>query len=239
MIHHPAATMHTMKFAARLATIAVCLLGAACNSPAPASGRIASEITHDVAEGTWALTDSQNSLFNVNLLHDGTAVSNWSKGPDGALGERGTWMIEDGVLVMRWSDGWLDVVQLGQIGFEKYSYAPHADRRGIPTSFGQAIKVLDGSAPWAGVWRTRSPDPQSKGRPLYLSIQSNGAVFKSSGAISTGCWQQQQDAVAIFFSDGWFMSLSRDGENVESRSWAPGAPRSGTPFTAPAAQVLE
>ncbi|MCE9619864.1 MAG: hypothetical protein K8R92_08140 [Planctomycetes bacterium] len=229
-----------MRHLALLVAMAASLLGGSCSSPPLASGKIASEITRDVAEGTWALTDSQNALFNVNLLEDGLAISTWSKGPDGAKGERGTWKIEDGVLVMNWTDGWMDVIQLGQIGFEKYSYAPRASRQGIPTSFGQAIKVLDGSSPWVGVWRTRSADPNYQSKPFYIVLQSNGSAVKSIDAINTGCWQLQQGGIAIYFSDGWFMMVKRDGDAVESRSWAPGASRTGPPTgSAPMAQVLE
>lgn len=234
------ATMSLMKYLALIAVSAIGIFCGACASPHPTSGTIATEITRDVAEGTWALTDGENCLFDVNLLNDGVAISNWCKGTDGAKGEHGTWKIEDGVLVMNWTDGWLDVIQLGHIGFEKYSYAPRVNRQGPPSSFGQAVKVLNYSTQWAGVWKTRSADPAYNNQSFYICLQSNGAAMKSIDAINTGWWQKQQDGIAIYFSDGWYMLLTRDGDNVEAKSWAPGALRTAAPTgTCPIAQVLE
>ena len=64
--------------------------------------------------------------------------------------------------------------------------------------------------------------------------------MKSIDAIDTGCWQKQQDGIAIYFSDGWYMMLVRDGDNVQATSWAPGVARTAAPTgTCPIAQVLE
>ena len=235
--------MNHMKLIKNLAlacAIGASLLGVACVSGSPKSGTMTTEITRDVAEGTWALTDSENALFDVNLLNDGVAISNWCKGPDGAKGEHGNWKVEDGVLLLNWTDGWLDVIQLGHIGFEKYSYAPRANRQGPPTSFGQAVKVLNYSTQWSGVWKTRSADTKLKNQEFYICLQSNGMAMKSIDAINTGCWQKQQGGIAIYFSDGWYMLIARDGDSVEARSWAPGADRTGVPTgITPMAQVLE
>jgi len=232
--------MKLIKNIALACAIGASLLGIACASGSPKSGTMTTEITRDVAEGTWALTDGENALFNVNLLNDGVAISNWCKGPDGAKGEHGAWKVEDGVLLLNWTDGWLDVIQLGHIGFEKYSYAPRANRQGPPTSFGQAMKVLNYSTQWAGVWKTRSADPKLKNQEFYICLQSNGVAMKSIDAIDTGCWQKQQGGIAIYFSDGWYMLIARDGDSVEARSWAPGADRAGVPTgITPMAQVLE
>ncbi len=232
--------MRLMKYIAMLIVAAVGLLGSACASPSPKSGTIATEITRDVAEGTWALTDSENGLFDVNLFNDGAAISNWCKGVDGAKGEQGTWKIEDGVLVLNWSDGSLDVIQLGQIGFEKYSYAPRVNRQGPPTSFGQAVKVLTYAAQWAGVWKTRSADPNLKKLEFYICLQSNGAAMKSIDAINTGWWQKQQGGIAVYFSDGWYMLIEREGDSVKAKSWAPGVDHASAPTgIVSMAQVLE
>ncbi len=232
--------MKCMKIFALAFVVAVSVLECACVSGVPKSGSVNTEITRDVAEGTWALTDSENALFNVNLLNDGVAISNWCKGPDGAKGEHGTWKVEEGVLILDWTDGWLDVIQLGHIGFEKYSYAPRTNRQGPPTSFGQAVKVLNYSTQWAGVWKTRSADAKWKDQEFYIALQSNGIAMKSIDAINTGFWQKQQGGIAIYFSDGWFMLIAREGDSVEARSWAPGVDRNGPPTgTTPMAQVLE
>ena len=186
-------------------------------------------IDANAVEGTWALTDERNSTFNIVLREDGSATSTWSRGADGAKGEQGGWTIRDGVLNVRWTDGWLDTIRVGRYGFEKLSYGPTERDGDRPSSFGQAIKVADDSAKWVGVWRTTSVGNGSKGEELFVCLSSDGAAVKSLDAINTGCWQQQPTGTAIYWSDGWFTLLTRDAETIEGRSWAPGADRNGAP----------
>ena len=181
------------------------------------------------AVGTWALTDDRNVTFNVILREDGSAVSTWSRGSDGAHGERGGWSVKDGALHVRWTDGWLDTVRVGRFGFEKLSFGP-AEREGDnPSSFGQAVKITDDAARWIGVWRTCSVSASSKGEELYVCLSSDGNAVKSLDAINTGCWEQQATGVVIYWSDGWFTSLSRGDDTVQGQSWAPGADHKGDP----------
>ena len=213
---------------ATLALVASCVTGCSTGQEA-LGGKPLLAIDADAVEGTWALTDERNSTFNIILREDGSATSTWSRGVDGAKGEQGGWSIRDGVLHVRWTDGWLDTIRVGRFGFEKLSYGP-SDREGDhPSSFGQAIKVTDDSARWVGVWRTRSVASEGGGQELFVCLSSDGAAVKSLDAINTGCWQQQPTGTAIYWSDGWFTLLSHDGETIEGRSWAPGVDRSGAP----------
>lgn len=181
------------------------------------------------AVGTWALTDDRNVTFNVILREDGSAVSTWSRGSDGAHGERGGWSVRDGALQVRWTDGWLDTIRVGRFGFEKLSFGP-AEREGDnPTSFGQAVKITDDAAQWIGVWRTCSVGADSKGQELFVCLSSDGNAVKSLDAINTGSWEQQATGVVIYWSDGWFTSLTRGDSAVQGQSWAPGADRKGEP----------
>ena len=204
------------------------LLLAACASTGSSIGSAPLvPIDPSAAVGTWALADERNSTFNVILREDGSATSTWSRGTDGARGERGGWSVRDGVLHVRWTDGWLDTIRLGRYGFEKLSYGP-ADREGDnPSSFGQAVKLTDDSVQWVGVWRTCSVGPDSKGQELFVCLSSDGSAVKSLDAINTGCWEQQATGVAIYWSDGWFTSLTRGDDSVQGQSWAPDAGRKG------------
>ena len=206
------------------ATVAGCASG-----PGSIGGPPLVDITPDVAVGTWALTDERNVTFNVVLREDGSATSTWSRGASGASGEQGGWSIRDGVLSVRYSDGWLDTIRLGRFGYEKLSFGPTDRDMNLPTSFGQAVKLLEDSCAWVGVWRTASVGPASAGKELLVCMSSDGAAVKSIDAINTGCWQNQSPGAAIYWSDGWFTQLSRDGDTVTGRSWAPGADRNGAP----------
>jgi hypothetical protein len=165
----------------------------------------------------------------VVLREDGSATSTWSRGNNGAAGEQGGWSIRDGVLTVRYSDGWIDTIRMGQFGYEKLSYGPMDRDTNLPSSFGQAVKVLEDSRVWVGVWRTTSVRESAKGQELLVCMSSDGAAVKDIDAINTGCWQNQSPGAAIYWSDGWFTQLSRNGDVVTGKSWAPGADRTGEP----------
>lgn len=201
---------------------------AACSSPTAAVGGSAIvPISPEVAAGVWAMTDDRNETFNAILRADGSATSTWSRGTDGARGEQGGWSVREGRLVMRWTDGWIDVIQLGRFGYEKLSYGPRDVERDFPECFGQAVKLMDDGSRWVGVWRTQSVGPGSQGEDLHVCLSSDGRAMKSIDAINTGCWQLQANGAAIYWSDGWFTLLSRDGDRAVGRSWKPGADRDG------------
>lgn len=217
-----------MKRTAALLALLALLTGCASNSAAIGSKPLLA-IDPAAVEGTWALTDERNQTFNVVLREDGSATSTWSRGTDGAKGEQGGWSIRDGILYVRWTDGWLDTIRVGRYGFEKLSYEPGERDSDTPSSFGQAVKITDDSAKWVGVWRTRSVGAGTKDEDLFVCLCSDGGAVKSIDAINSGCWQQQPTGLAIHWSDGWFTMLTQDGDVVTGQSWAPGADRKGPP----------
>jgi hypothetical protein len=211
---------------AALTVIVSCAAGCAGNQGTIGSTPLMA-VDPDAVTGTWALTDERNSTFNVIVREDGSATSTWSRGADGAKGEQGGWTIRDGILYVRYTDGWLDTVRVGRFGFEKLSYGPSEREGDHPSSFGQAIKVTDDSARWVGVWKTSSVSSGMKGEALFVCLSSDGSAVKSLDAINTGCWQLQPNGTAIYWSDGWFTMLTRNDDAIEGRSWAPGADRNG------------
>ncbi|MBM4005961.1 MAG: hypothetical protein FJ292_00090 [Planctomycetes bacterium] len=217
-----------MKRMAAWITLVALATGCASNSASMGSKPLVA-IDPAAVEGTWALTDERNQTFNVILREDGSATSTWSRGMDGAKGEQGGWSIRDGVLFVRWTDGWLDTIRVGRFGFEKFSYEPSDRDSDTPSSFGQAVKINDDSAKWVGVWRTQSVGTVTKDEDLFVCLSSDGAAVKSIDAINSGCWQQQPMGLAIHWSDGWFTLLTQDGEIVTGKSWAPGVDRAGAP----------
>lgn len=187
------------------------------------------DITPAVVEGTWALTDSRNDTFNVILREDGSATSTWSRGTDGAMGEQGGWSLRNGEVTVRWTDGWVDTIRLGRFGYENFSYGPSDRDANVPSSFGQAVKILDDGNRWVGVWSTTSVDKASQEAELFICLASDGAAVKSIDAINTGCWQLQQSGAAIYWSDGWFTFLTHRDDGVQGQSWASGTDRTKDP----------
>jgi hypothetical protein len=192
------------------------------SGPALGSPVTAGAISRTEAVGTWSLTDSENELFNVMLQPDGAAVSTWWKGDEGAKGERGRWMIENGVLVVRWTDGWIDAVRRGHSGYEKYSYGPGVPANSTPTSFGQAVKVEGPAQRYTGVWTIPGALPGSR-YELFVALRSDGSAVKSIDGVRAGTWQVEGESCRIVWADGWSSVIepTEDG-SFFSKSWKPG-----------------
>lgn len=208
------------------------------SGPALGSPVAAGAISRTEAVGTWSLTDSENELFNVMLQPDGAAVSTWWKGDDGAKGERGRWMIENGVLVVRWTDGWIDAVRRGHSGYEKYSYGPGVPAHSTPTSFGQAVKVEGPAQRYTGVWTI--PGAISGARyELIVALRSDGSAMKSTDEVKVGTWQLDGDNCRIVWADGWSSLIEpTDDGSFFSKSWKPGTPPDAMPTgSGPASRI--
>jgi hypothetical protein len=208
---------------------AVSLPPSARSGPALGSPVTAGAISRTEAVGTWSLTDSENELFNVMLQPDGAAVSTWWKGDEGAKGERGRWMIENGVLVVRWTDGWIDAVRRGHSGYEKYSYGPGVPANSTPTSFGQAVKVEGPAQRYTGVWTIPGALPGSR-YELFVALRSDGSAVKSIDEVRAGTWQVEGESCRVVWADGWSSVIepTEDG-SFFSKSWKPGTSTDAMP----------
>lgn len=208
------------------------------SGPALGSPVAAGAISRTEAVGTWSLTDSENELFNVTLQPDGAAVSTWWKGDDGAKGERGRWMVEQGVLVVRWTDGWIDAVRRGRSGYEKYSYGPGVPANSAPTSFGQAVKVEGPSQRYTGVWTVPGALAGSR-YEVFVALRSDGSAMKSVDDVRVGTWRLEGESCRIVWADGWSLLLepTEDG-TFFSKGWKPGLAADAMPSgSGPATRV--
>lgn len=88
--------------------------------------------------GNWMIYHTDGAPIRVTLYPDHKAVSSW-----GDEGQKGRWEIVHGRLVMRWSDGWRDVVSLYEGRYEKLGYAPGNRDQAKPSNRTAAIKVSD------------------------------------------------------------------------------------------------
>jgi len=83
----------------------LCLASAAWADPFAAAGR-------------WRIYHTDGSPIIMTLYPNHSARSNWENGT------KGYWKWVNGNLVVRWKDGWRDVIGLKEGRFEKLGYAP-------------------------------------------------------------------------------------------------------------------
>ena len=187
------------------------------------------------AAGSWTLVDDENVTFDVVLAADGGAVSNWSKGPHGARGESGHWVMADGRIVIDYVDGWRDVILRKPTGeLAKRSWGPGVARDAAPSNFGQAVRTPASYASWIGVYEL--PVAQSTtGEKFAIAIQSSHVAWKSIDEVKVGCWWIADGFLRIRWANGWCDELHTLGADYEVRSWKPGTPAdaNGRPTGAP------
>ena len=180
-------------------------------------------IAPEEAVDSWTLTDSENTTFDVRLSPGGKAISNWSKGPNGARGESGRWTIASGDIVIEYDDGWCDrIVGRADGTFGKISFAPGEPRDGVATNFGQAVRTPAAFAQWIGVYEL--PQAESRlGRPFFVAIQSSHAAWKSIDDVRVGSWWVSGSGwLRIRWANGWFDEFRPVFTGYEVRSWKPG-----------------
>lgn len=157
--------------------------------------------------GTWAINDTQNQLFNIVVRPDRTVVSNWSKGTRGAWGERGTWKRSGSRMVIKYGDGWTDVLmpsRYGVDGVARQSYRPGTSPDGPPTSVGAAVRVGGNEARFCGVFELGQDGD-------FVSLLSSGLAYRSSNPtgsldqqidLRVGTWSLSEAGADLAWSDG-------------------------------------
>lgn len=207
-------------------------------APKAAPERAVGALVASEAVGVWALTDQRNSTFNVRLAADGVAISTWSGGPSGAIGERGRWVLTDGHVVIDWNTGWRDTLAVGLFGIEQWSWGPGDRLDAPPRSLGRAVPIRDDMAPFVGVWQMRGVLPGDPAT-IYVAIQSDGMVFKSIGDQRYGCWTVEGGVARITWANGWFDRLRKDREGYLVETWTPAANRDAAPSATNRVRPLE
>lgn len=214
---------------------AVAALFAACSKPPaeaplaevkPTPTATASPAPAVVADfsGTWALTDEQGQGFEILVFPNGQAVSTWTKGANGARGERGFWRIEGGRLVAVFSDGWSDVISPRDGGFFHQGFEAGTPLDGTPKNSCVARRLdAEGSV---GVWRlNKEPD----GSYLYVTLQASGRAVSTIGGGTEGIWSKTDEGTLCKWPDGWNDLIYSGAGGYQKRSWVGPAEQNTTP----------
>jgi len=87
------------------------------------------------AVGRWRTYHTDGSPLIITLYPNHSARSDWENG------SRGHWKWVEGRLVMRWRDGWRDVISLYEGRYEKLGYAPGNREMATPSNRTAAYKL--------------------------------------------------------------------------------------------------
>jgi hypothetical protein len=198
--------------------------------------------------GVWALTDSNNNLFNVRVNADGRAVSTiGTAGVPMAGSERlmksqfrelGRWNSWGNGIRVDYGNGWSDWIYVGPSGLSHASWKPGQMRESIPSNFGTAVKLKGTAADAVGVYLF--PPAQADLKPYTATLVSNGLAFNDIDSHAGGVWRLSGSTVVIDWISGWrtTMSLSA-GSRLELRHWAPGSNRNGPPTAVRQATAID
>lgn len=166
--------------------------------------------------GPWTTTDEQGQVFDIVLFPNGQTVTNWTKGPAGARGQRGLWRQEKGRLVALFDDGWTDVIQSAEDGFVHQGFSPGNPLDGTPTNQAPARRAEGPQAVFVGVWRmNKEPD----GSYQYIALQSNGRALSTISGGTDGKWEKTEKGALCSWPDGWADFIERSSEGWQKRSW--------------------
>jgi hypothetical protein len=175
------------------------------------------ETAQDVL-GVWAAVDHDGDLFDIVIYPNGTAVTNWSKGPDGAKGQMGKWKATAEGIDISYPDGWKDKFKRSGTGFMQEGYAPGARKEAIPMNTCRPIRVTEPRARYVGVWET--PDRDS-GKPLYIAVFSDGTAKKTNPRNAKGLWSVQYGNAWFTWEDGWHNRIVRTETKFVDQVWRP------------------
>lgn len=177
-------------------------------------------LTAEAFTGTWETRDGTGRLFNLVLLEDGRAISNWPDTDSGAAGERALWRVADREAVIFTTAGWTSRLHPAEEGFLYLGYPEGGNLGGIPINQNPARRLDGPASEFIGVWRLNE-EPQLGW--LYVSIFSDGTAVSSIETNGEGRWELTDDGIRIRWADGWTDAIVRVEEGYRKRSWPPGA----------------
>lgn len=184
-------------------------------SPSPESSPAHTPPPLTDVTGVWTTTDEQGQVFDIVIFANGQVVTNWTKGKEGAYGERGLWHKDGNKLLVFYHDGSSDMMEASAEGVRYTGLAPGATMDSPPRSTATARRLPDTEAKFLGIWRlNKEPD----GSYQYLALQSNGRAFSSVNGGTEGKWSANGDAAECIWPDGWVDRLELTPDGWQKRS---------------------
>lgn len=215
-----------MRFSAILGSLPLLVLLTGCPAPkAPpdttakvvASSTPVSYLPNLPAEkvgGSWAVTDQNGQTFDLVLFPNGQAITTRSKGPSGAMGERGFWRTTPQGATAFFADGWTDHLLVEGDAILHQGYAADRPPSGAPTNQSPAVRADDEKAGFVGLWRLNK---EVDGSYLTIVLQSSGRAF--SNVNGEGKWEITPEGARCTWPDGWNDLIFRSPEGYQKRSW--------------------
>ncbi len=167
-------------------------------------------------EGIWTAADAQGQAFDIVIFPNGQAVTNWTKGAEGARGERGYWRQDQQRLTAVYSDGSTDIIAPDGSGFRHQRYSAGSPLDSQPTAQTEAERAEGNQFALVGVWRlNKEPD----GSHLYIALQSNGRAISTINGGTEGKWTANERGALCEWPDGWVDQIERGAAGWQKRSW--------------------
>jgi hypothetical protein len=82
--------------------------------------------------GKWNVGDGNGNTFTITLSRDGEAKKSMGSG-------HGTWTVESGEAVIKWDDGWHDIIRRSGRKYLKAAYSPGTSLSENPSNTAEAI----------------------------------------------------------------------------------------------------
>ena len=166
--------------------------------------------------GIWTTADAQGQAFDIVIFPNGQAVTNWTKGTDGARGERGYWRQDQQRLTAVYSDGSTDIIAPDGSEFRHQRYSAGSPLDSQPTAQTEAERAEGRQFALVGVWRlNKEPD----GSHLYIALQSNGRAISTINGGTEGKWTANERGALCEWPDGWVDQIERGAAGWQKRSW--------------------
>jgi hypothetical protein len=167
-------------------------------------------------EGIWTTTDAQGQPFDIVIFPNGQAITNWTKGSEGARGERGYWRQDENRLTVLYSDGCTDILEHDHGGFRHRRYSAGSPLDAEPMARSEAKRAEGSQSALVGVWQlNKEPD----GSHLYIALHSNGRAISTIKGGTEGKWRANEKGALCEWPDGWVDQIERGATGWQKRSW--------------------
>ena len=143
-------------------------------------------------------------------------MTNWTKGTEGARGERGYWRQDEQRLTVLYSDGGTDILEQDESEFGIGDTLPDLHWMLSQSLAATRSARSPNQSALVGVWQlNKEPD----GSHLYIALQSNGRAISTINGGTEGKWKGNEKGALCEWPDGWVDQIERGISGWQKRSW--------------------